>query len=138
MTQNPSALHLRAMWKLGLILGMAGALVACGPITPSPNPYDTGGAGITAHEDHSDRIHSADGTGSSSAAFGAGTVLETGATGETDNAHSPSESNGGQPLGMASASGPMSDSSGSNANAPAANAPARSSAAPANPNGTGK
>ena len=98
MTQPSRPLRLTTMWKFTLTLAVAAALIGCGPITPSPNPQDTGGAGITAHEDHSDRIHSADGTGSSSGAFGAGRVLDTGASGETDNAHSPSESNGGQPL----------------------------------------
>ena len=133
MIQKPSALNLRAMWKYGLILGVAGAMIACGPITPSPNPNNTGGAGITAHEDHSSRIQSASGTGSSEAAFGTGAVPGSGASGELDNAHSPTESNGGRPLPVANASRQTANSGGDNGNAPAADA-----TAPASSNGASK
>lgn len=126
------------MWKFALTLGIAGALTACGPITPSPNPNDTGGAGITLHEDHPARIHSAANTGSSSADFGAGTVLGTGATGETDNAHSPSESNGGQPLGMTNASGPMPETPSAGPASPPNTQAAEPGAQAPHPNGAAK
>jgi hypothetical protein len=93
-----SGIHLRSAGALGLALAAGLFLSGCGPITPSPNPHNTGGAGITSHEGHSDRIQNASGTGNSPGANGAGAVPGSGAPGETDNAHSPSESNGGVPL----------------------------------------
>ena len=65
--------------------------------TPSPGPERTGGGAITPYK-HSARIQDASGTGNSAEAFGAGPVPGTGATGETNNAESPSESNGGVPV----------------------------------------
>jgi hypothetical protein len=72
-------------------------LSGCASSTPPPGPEHTGGGGITGHR-HSARIQDASGSGSSAGAFGAGPVPGSGAPGETGNADSASESNGGVPL----------------------------------------
>lgn len=71
------------------------------------NARDTGGGAISAHEGHSTlREGHAMGTGSSAAARGQGSVPGSGAPAAPGNAYSPSESNGGRPVGAVSNAAP--------------------------------
>ena len=76
-----------------LVITLAGT--SC--VLPAPpDGRNTGGGGITAHEDHSARVPGASGTGASAANSGQGPVAGSGAVDVPNNAESASESNGGR------------------------------------------
>lgn len=72
-------------------------LAGCGA-NVGTNDRNTGGGGISPSEGHSTLVEGrATGTGRSAAQKGQGAVPGSGASDETNNAQSPSESNGGNP-----------------------------------------
>lgn len=76
-------------------LSLAGCAAAVGT-----SDRDTGGGGISAYEGHSARQQgAASGSGSSAAAREQGAVAGSGAADAPNNAHSASESNGGNTVG---------------------------------------